>query len=52
MVKFLIGLATGVLLVFFTFILLFFALLRFREKPPEIGDKKGLLFRQQWSNLE
>src|SRR5438067_4855792 len=45
MVKFLIGLATGVLLVFFTIILLLFALLRFREKPPEIADNSVLVLR-------
>src|ERR1700720_2122699 len=45
MVKFLIGLATGVLLVFLTFVLLFFALLRFREKPPQIADNSVLVLR-------
>ena len=45
MVKFLIGLATGVALVFLTVILLFFALLRFREKPPVIADNSVLVLR-------
>ena len=45
MVKFLIGLATGVALVFLTVILLFFALLRFREKPPAIADNSVLVLR-------
>lgn len=45
MVKFLIGLATGVLLVFFTVVLLLFAALRFREKPPEIADNSVLVLR-------
>ncbi|HEY1338542.1 MAG TPA: signal peptide peptidase SppA, partial [Bryobacteraceae bacterium] len=45
MAKFLIGLVTGVLLVFLTFILLFFALLRLREKPPQITDNSVLVLR-------
>jgi protease-4 len=45
MVKFLIGLVTGVLLVFLTFVLIFFALLRFREKPPQIADNSVLVLR-------
>lgn len=45
MVKFFIGLVTGVLLVFLTFVLLFFALLRFREKPPEVADNSVLVLR-------
>ncbi len=45
MAKFFIGLVTGVLLVFLTFVLLFFALLRFREKPPEIADNSVLVLR-------
>jgi protease-4 len=45
MVKFLLGLATGVILVFLTFILLFFAALRFREKPPEIANNSVLVMR-------
>lgn len=45
MVKFLIGLVTGVLLVILTIGLLFFALLRFRERPPEIGDNSVLVLR-------
>jgi len=47
MVKFLLGLATGVILVFLTIFLLFFALLRFREKPPEIADNSVLVLRLQ-----
>jgi protease-4 len=43
MVKFILGLVTGVLLVFLTFILLFFTLLRFREKPPVIADNSVLV---------
>jgi protease-4 len=45
MVKFIIGLVTGVLLVFLSFVLLFFALLRFREKPPEIADNSVVVLR-------
>src|ERR1700678_1826701 len=45
MVKFIIGLVTGVLLVFLSFILLFFALLRFREKPPEIAGNSVVVLR-------
>src|SRR5438128_1534889 len=45
MAKFFIGLVTGVVLVFLTFILLFFALLRFREKPPVIADNSVLVLR-------
>ena len=45
MVKFLIGLVTGVALVFLSVILLFFALLRFREKPPQIADNSVLVLR-------
>jgi len=45
MVKFLIGLATGVALVFLTLVLLFFAALRFREKPPQIADNSVLVLR-------
>jgi protease-4 len=45
MVKFILGLVTGVLLVFLTFILLFFTLLRFREKPPVIANNSVLVLR-------
>jgi protease IV len=45
MVKFIIGLVTGVLLVFLSFILIFFALLRFREKPPEIAANSVIVLR-------
>ncbi|MBZ5578699.1 MAG: signal peptide peptidase SppA [Acidobacteriia bacterium] len=45
MVKFLIGLVTGVLLVFLTIGLLFFAALRFRERPPEVADHSVLVLR-------
>jgi protease-4 len=45
MVKFLIGLVTGVALVFLTVVLLFFALLRFREKPPQIAANSVLVLR-------
>ena len=45
MAKFFIGLVTGVVLVFLSFVLLFFALLRFREKPPQIADNSVLVLR-------
>jgi protease IV len=45
MVKFLIGVATGIALVFLTVVLLFFALLRFREKPPQIAGNSVLVLR-------
>jgi len=45
MAKFLIGVATGVLLVFLSIFLVFFALLRFRERPPEIAANSVLLLR-------
>jgi protease-4 len=45
MVKFILGLVTGVILVFLSFVLIFFALLRFREKPPEIASNSVLLLR-------
>jgi protease-4 len=43
--KFLLGLATGLLLVFLTVVLLFFAALRFREKPPAIAANSVLVLR-------
>jgi protease IV len=43
MAKFLIGLATGILLVFAFIFLLFFSLLRFRERPPEIASNSVLV---------
>jgi protease-4 len=43
--KFLLGLITGVLLVFFTIVLLFFAALRFREKPPDMAANSVLVLR-------
>jgi protease IV len=45
MAKFFIGLVTGVALVFLTLILLFFAALRFREKPPAIAANSALVLR-------
>ena len=45
MAKFFIGLVTGVILVFLSFILLFAALLRFREKPPQISDNSVVVLR-------
>jgi protease-4 len=45
MAKFFIGLVTGVALVFLSFILLFAALLRFREKPPQVADNSVLVLR-------
>ncbi len=47
MAKFLIGVVTGVVLVFLSIILLFFAALRFREKPPQIADNSVLVLRLQ-----
>jgi len=43
--KFLLGLITGVLLVFLTIVLLFFAALRFRERPPEMAANSVLVLR-------
>ncbi len=43
MAKFLIGLATGILLVFVFVFLVFFALMRFRERPPEISANSVLV---------
>jgi protease IV len=45
MAKFFIGLVTGVAIVFLTLILLFFAALRFREKPPAIAANSALVLR-------
>ena len=45
MAKFFAGLVTGVLLVILTVILLFVALLRFREKPPQIAGNSVLHMR-------
>jgi len=45
MVKFLIGLITGVLLVFLAFIFLVFILFQFREKPPQIAANSVLVLR-------
>jgi protease-4 len=45
MAKFFIGLVTGVVLVFLSFILLFFAALRFREKPPVLANNSALVLR-------
>src|SRR5689334_10633359 len=47
MVKFLIGLITGVLLVILTIGLLFFAALRFRERPPDISDNSAIVLQLQ-----
>jgi protease IV len=43
MAKFLIGLLTGIVVVVLGIFLLFFALLRFREKPPSIADNSVLV---------
>src|ERR1035438_6482540 len=43
--KFLLGIATGFLLVFLTVVLLFFAALRFRDKAPTIADNSVLVLR-------
>src|ERR1035438_5430110 len=45
MVKFLIGLATGVALVFLSVILLFVVALRFREKAPVVASDSVLVLR-------
>jgi protease-4 len=45
MAKFFIGLVTGVVLVVLAFILLFFAALRFREKPPVVASNSVLVLR-------
>jgi protease-4 len=45
MVKFLVGLITGVLLVFFAFLFLVFILFQFREKPPQIAENSVLVLR-------
>ena len=45
MAKFFIGLVTGVVLVFLTFVLVFFAALRMRERPPSIADNSVLVLR-------
>jgi protease-4 len=45
MVKFLIGLITGVLLVFLAFAFLVFILFQFREKPPQIAENSVLVLR-------
>jgi protease-4 len=45
MVKFLIGLITGVLLVFLGFVFLVFVLVQFREKPPRIAENSVLVLR-------
>lgn len=45
MAKFLIGLVTGIVLVFLAVGLLFFALLRFRERPPDISDNSAVVLR-------
>ena len=45
MVKFLIGLITGVLLVFLAFIFLVFILFQFREKPPQIAENSVVVLR-------
>lgn len=45
MVKFILGLVTGVILVFLSFVLLILVLLRFKEKPPEIAANSVLTLR-------
>ena len=49
MAKFLIGLITGVALVFLTVILLLLAAVRLREKPPQIADNSVLVLRLEGS---
>ena len=45
MLKFLLGLLTGVALVFLGIVLLFAAALRFRERPPQVADNSVLVLR-------
>jgi protease-4 len=45
MVKFLIGLVTGVLITFLCFFLLFLVLIRFRERPPVVASDSVLLLQ-------
>jgi protease-4 len=45
MAKFLIGLATGVLITFLTIFLFFLFLIRFREKPPVLASNSVLVMR-------
>src|SRR5262245_21887673 len=45
MVKFLVGLATGVLLTFLSIFLLFLVAIKFREKPPEIAANSVLVMQ-------
>ena len=45
MLKFLLGLLTGIALVFLGIVLLFAAALRFRERPPQIADNSVLVLR-------
>jgi protease IV len=47
MAKFLIGVVTGIVLVVLTVVLIFFAALRLREKPPAIADNSVLVLRLQ-----
>jgi protease-4 len=45
MVKFFLGLISGALLVFLALILIFFAALRLRERPPEVASNSVLVMR-------
>jgi protease-4 len=45
MAKFFLGLLVGVLLVFFGFILLFAALVRFRSRPPDVAENSVVVLR-------
>src|SRR5262249_42451320 len=45
MVKFLVGLVTGVLLTFLSIFLLFLVAIKFREKPPEIAFNSVLVMQ-------
>jgi protease-4 len=47
MAKFLAGFVTGIVLVFLSVVLVIFAALRFREKPPQIADNSVLVLRLQ-----
>jgi protease-4 len=45
MARFFLGLLVGILLVFFGFILLFAALVRFRSRPPEVAENSVIVLR-------
>src|SRR5579872_4326426 len=49
MAKFLFGVITGVVLVVLTVVLLIFAAVRLREKPPQLADNSVLVLRLEGS---